>query len=212
MPSTTSEPGEPRVGRPRDPAVDEVVLAAAESLVTESGYSALTITAVAQRAGTNKPAVYRRWASRQHLAIDLLGRLLLPDAPADTGSIETDLLTNLRWLVDHVRTPAVANLLPALLVDVRDTPELADQLRTQVTIQRREANKDALERGVARGEIVPPSDIGLDYDLVIDLLASPIFSRLLHGQGPIDHQLASHTVTAVLRLLRPGNWPDATAT
>ena len=54
-------------GRPRDPRIDEAVLRAAAELVEEVGYADLTIAAIAERAGTTKPAIYRRWPSKAHL-------------------------------------------------------------------------------------------------------------------------------------------------
>ena len=54
-------------GRPRNPQIDEDVLRAAAELVVEVGYADLTIAAIAARAGTSKPAIYRRWPSKAHL-------------------------------------------------------------------------------------------------------------------------------------------------
>ena len=36
-------------------------------LLEEVGYLQLTIGAIADRAGTNKPAIYRRWPTKAHL-------------------------------------------------------------------------------------------------------------------------------------------------
>ena len=40
---------------------------AAAELVVEVGYADLTVAAIAERAGTSKPAIYRRWPSKAHL-------------------------------------------------------------------------------------------------------------------------------------------------
>ncbi|MFC9499458.1 helix-turn-helix domain-containing protein [Streptomyces sp. NPDC056982] len=45
------------------------VLDAVVDLVAESGMAALTMDAVAARAGVSKPAMYRRWSTRQDLVL-----------------------------------------------------------------------------------------------------------------------------------------------
>ena len=50
-------------GRPRDPRIDAAVLSATAELILEAGYPGVTVAAVAARAGTTPPAIYRRWRS-----------------------------------------------------------------------------------------------------------------------------------------------------
>src|SRR3954462_10703730 len=54
-------------GRPRDRRIDRAVLAATADLLVDVGYADLTVAAVAERARTTKPAIYRRWRSKAHL-------------------------------------------------------------------------------------------------------------------------------------------------
>src|SRR4051795_11981162 len=55
------------LGRPRDPRIDDSVLRATVELLGASGYADLSVDAIAKRAGTSKPAIYRRWPSKAHL-------------------------------------------------------------------------------------------------------------------------------------------------
>ena len=55
-------------GRPRSAAIDEAVLAAVRRQLSEGGYAALSFAAVAEEAGTTRPAIYRRWATKAALA------------------------------------------------------------------------------------------------------------------------------------------------
>src|ERR1044072_6649673 len=57
----------PGAGRPREPRIDAAILRAAADLLVEIGYSNLTMAAVAERAGTTKTALYRRWSSKAEL-------------------------------------------------------------------------------------------------------------------------------------------------
>src|SRR5215469_4158725 len=74
-----------RRGRPRDSAVDSRVLDAAWDLLHAKGFAGLTVDEVAERAGTAKTTVYRRWPTKDHLAValaDSLDRLRLAGNPA----------------------------------------------------------------------------------------------------------------------------------
>ena len=58
-----------RNGRPRDARIDDAVLGAVADLLLEVGYADLTVAAVAERAGTSRPAVYRRWPTKAELVL-----------------------------------------------------------------------------------------------------------------------------------------------
>jgi hypothetical protein len=63
-----------RAGRPRDRQIDVAVLTATLAVLDKSGYGGLTLEQVARDAGTTKPAIYRRWPTRQQL-VDASGSL-----------------------------------------------------------------------------------------------------------------------------------------
>jgi len=55
-------------GRPRDARIGDAVLAAARQQLAAHGYDAMSVSAVAEAAGTTRQAVYRRWPSKADLA------------------------------------------------------------------------------------------------------------------------------------------------
>jgi AcrR family transcriptional regulator len=77
-------------GRPRDTRIDDAVLRATTELLVEVGYLRLTVGAVAERAGTTKPAIYRRWPTKAQLvheaAFPIEGRAEAVPAGADLRS------------------------------------------------------------------------------------------------------------------------------
>ncbi|MGH2742407.1 MAG: helix-turn-helix domain-containing protein, partial [Thermoleophilaceae bacterium] len=79
------------IGRPRDPQIDIAVLDATVAVLRRSGYGGLTFEAVAREAGTTKPAIYRRWPSRERLVLAALGRRLGAARAPDTGCTLCDL-------------------------------------------------------------------------------------------------------------------------
>src|SRR5580693_3020763 len=90
----------------RGPKVRRAVLAATLAELSETGYAALTVEAVARRAGVHKTTVYRRWPEREALVIDALTDHVAAEVPVpDTGSIDTDLRELARSRVRAMLTP-----------------------------------------------------------------------------------------------------------
>lgn len=76
--------------RHADPGLEERILKAAQTLWHRGGDKSLTLRAVARAAGTNTPAVYRRFKDRQDLVRGLLLRIAhrLRDDFEEGGTIE----------------------------------------------------------------------------------------------------------------------------
>lgn len=73
-------------GRPRDPRIDGAVLRATVELLAETGYPGLLVSAIAERAGTSKPAIYRRWPSKAHQVHEAVFPIGAATAIPATGS------------------------------------------------------------------------------------------------------------------------------
>ena len=67
------------------------MLDAAAELLAEVGYADLTVAAIADRAGTSRPAVYRRWPTKAHLVHEAAFRDSVTREPARTGVLDTDI-------------------------------------------------------------------------------------------------------------------------
>ncbi|HVR38947.1 MAG TPA: helix-turn-helix domain-containing protein [Thermoanaerobaculia bacterium] len=63
-------------GRPRREGADEEILAVALQMLRESGHRALTVDAVAERAGVAKTTVYRRWPTKSALIAAAIAPLI----------------------------------------------------------------------------------------------------------------------------------------
>jgi len=59
-------------GRPRDASIDDAARQAARQLLIEAGWEGTSLSAVADRAGVSRPALYRRWPTKTHLVFDTL--------------------------------------------------------------------------------------------------------------------------------------------
>jgi hypothetical protein len=76
---------------------------------------------------------------------------------------------------------------------------IARAVRTGFVAAWRDAMREVLERGVARGEIAR----GRDLDLAIDILAGPLAYRFLITGAPVDAFVGTRVVDLVLRGLGP---------
>lgn len=187
-----------KAGRPRAEALDTGILDATAELITADGYQAATIEAIARKAGTTRPAVYRRHGSRGHLVVAAIARRFGLDPVRDTGSLRGDLLSVQLAQLKFFTDPLVKRALPGLLEETSRDPDLSEQFLDEFVRPRRESTARSLQRAVQRGEIAD----GFDAEWICDLLTGPMLMRSFLPTGPIDENLANQTVDAALAALR----------
>ena len=122
-------------GRPRDPRIDSAILAATAELLVQIGYANLSLAAVAERAGTTKSALYRRWSSKAALVHEAV----FSTAPAALEAPAGDITADVRMLIvatrDVFTTPVVRAALPGLVAEKLQTLFLVEA-HWKVTPQR----------------------------------------------------------------------------
>src|SRR4051794_13345564 len=79
-----SEPVKPKRGRPRSLAAQKAILRAARQLLDEGGPGAVSMEAVAARAGVGKPTLYRWWPDRH--AVTMAALIEADDEPELAGA------------------------------------------------------------------------------------------------------------------------------
>ena len=186
----------PQRGRPRSQKAHKAVLDAAAELMLEHGLSAVTMDAVAQRAGVSKATIYRWWPTKETLALDALYTewAAARPVPRDTGSLRGDLLSMLRpWARLAVSRP-YGRVLAALLTEAQTDPAFAAEYRQRVLEPRREQARAVLRRAIDRGEIPATTKI----EVALDLLYGPLYHRLLHGHAPLNDRFVRDVIDTVL--------------
>jgi AcrR family transcriptional regulator len=174
--------GAPRRGRPRDPAVDEAVLAAAVELLAEVGFARLTMEQVAARAGVGKASVYLRWPNKVALVAEAIQHRsgVVPDVP-DTGTLPGDMR---KFLGTLLRTfGAASRAMAAVVGEANNHPELRKSWRLSLAAALTDCVREIVERAVARGELPATTDVDLLSMLPVTILQG---WRLEHGQSPDD--------------------------
>nr|WP_307837825.1 TetR/AcrR family transcriptional regulator [Actinoplanes rishiriensis] len=183
-------------GRPRNAQADEAILdAVLAMLAAGQSFAAISIEAVASRAGVGKATIYRRWPNKEALLIDAVAAMKGP-LPEPAGlSVRDDLV----MLVQANRTgralrygAVTACLLPELLKD--------DHLRgmyQKVIEPRRDVMRQVLRRGMTSGELRPD----LDVELTLLMISGPSMLQNMLNWNPrvADEGFAETLVDAVLK-------------
>jgi AcrR family transcriptional regulator len=141
------------LGRPRDPRIDNSVLRATVELLGTSGYAGLSVDAIAKRAGTSKPAIYRRWPSKAHLVHEAVFPISEATELPDTGSLAGDMREMVQRATGMLTTPAARAAMPGLLAEMATDPTLHAKLLDRFGDVTSRGMTDRLEGAVRRGEV-----------------------------------------------------------
>jgi AcrR family transcriptional regulator len=182
------------------------ILQTAMEVIAERGVHGLTVEGVAARCGVAKTTIYRRWRSKEDLALAALVGMVdqLPARPLDLGDTRVDLVAFVMRLVRALGSTLVGRVIHGLVSDLASDPELARAFREQV-VARRAAELDCiLERGVERGEVRPGARTGI----ALDLLLGPVYYRLLLSGMPLTREFAEEVVDAFLASTGTGKSPE----
>lgn len=174
----------PRTGG-RAARVREAVLQAAMTLLRSDGINEVTIARVAKSAGVHETSIYRRWKTREGLIYDALASVaedvsLIPN----TGDIVEDLAEFALGVAALMESPEGRALIFALALG-GDDPDVAE-LRRKLWHMRLDTVGVMIRRAAERGQL--RADI--DPDLAIEMLAGPIYMRVLMTHERLTQQLA----------------------
>jgi AcrR family transcriptional regulator len=181
-------------GRPRNPNAERAILHATLELLAAEGYAAMSIEAVASRAGVSKATIYRRWATKLHVVLAAVKALSTHPLPELTsGQTRDDLVLLLRHMIEALTTTVAGRVLPALIDEVARTPELRGALN-DFWISRRALMVEVLRAGSENGHL--PHEV--DHELIADLLYGAVHYRFLISSTPLSADLPERLVEAVL--------------
>ena len=193
-----------KAGRPRSTAAHKAILNATLELFADEGFDAMSIEAIAARAGVGKTTIYRRWDSKEDLVLDAARSLRAEFPFVDTGNLRDDLLHLLKLVWDmSERNSLLEKLWVRIIGESRANPDLFRFFYEHGLGLRLQHFRQAIEQAQARGEIRKD----LDPLLVLDLIMGPLVSRLLLT-GPLDSaphsgDFPEQMVDAVLQGLTP---------
>jgi AcrR family transcriptional regulator len=183
------------LGRPRNPRIDTAVLEATVDLLGSTGYAALSVDAIARRAGTSKPAIYRRWPSKAHLVHEAAFPLdAAVELPA-TGSLPDDVEEMVRRTATVLTTPAAQAALPGLIGEMAADPTLHTALLERFGDILGRGLSERLADAAARGEVRPDVTAA---DLT-EAIAGITLLALLSRGASLDDAWVERTATLITK-------------
>jgi AcrR family transcriptional regulator len=183
------------LGRPRDPRIDSAVLRSTVELLGETGYANLSVDAIARRAGTSKPAIYRRWPSKAHLVHEAVFPLSEATELPDTGSLDGDVREMVRRTVTVLTTPAARAALPGLVGEMAADLTLHAALLERFSGILATGMTERLNKAMARNEVRPD----VTAAEVTEALGGITFLALLTRSAALDDTWVERTATLILR-------------
>jgi AcrR family transcriptional regulator len=172
----------------------KAVLTATHALLTEGGFSGVSVDQVAKRSGVAKTTIYRHWPSRTALLLEACSTLSArPQAP-DTGSFYSDLEMMLLFVASKLRAAAWATVLPSIIDAAERDAELAE-LQKRQHAEMRGAFRTIVERAQKKGEVAAK----VDYTEVIASALGPLFYRRWFSREPLDERFVRGVVERAVR-------------
>jgi AcrR family transcriptional regulator len=178
-------------GRPRSAQADEAVL---DLLAEGTTPEALSIEAVATRAGVGKATIYRRWTSKEALILDAVITLKGPPPEPEGISVRDDLVALLRP-IGRAESTRAGKIFPCLIPVIHRSPGLLMAYH-RLMAPRRERMRGVIMRGIASGELRE----GIDVDVVMAMLSGPMVAQSMlkwNPDLPPPDELAERLVAAV---------------
>jgi AcrR family transcriptional regulator len=184
------------MARPRDPLIDDRILAAAIDVYAATGWTGFTFDAVARAADVGKPAVYLRWSSREELLFAAADLQMPARRLPDTGTIRGDLIGMADEVLDGlVRGPGA--VIARLQFEVTLHPEPLERLHEKLSLLRRAHSGDVVRRAIRRGQLRPDTPIIPLIDLVVGATVNHWRSALPAERPKVLAQRAHYIATIV---------------
>ena len=185
-------------GRPRDPSLDRVILAAALSLFLDRGIAGMSIEQVAKQAGVGKPTIYRRWSSKERLVADAIEAHVGSDIAWPTR--DEIAAVPARQLVKRNLTAAAATAADpkfrALVAQIYGSavthPSLMQTYWDHYIAPRRRVVIAMLKRAQADGAVGRDADL----NVLVDMIAGAVTYRVLQPDPPTTRQMRRYLESA----------------
>ena len=172
---------------------EKAILGATRELIAERGVGGLTIEGVAARSGVAKTTIYRRWRDRDELALAILIDMTAAvNAPPDFGDTRRELLTFVKTASRIIKADRIVQ---GLVSEIATNPHLSHAYRERIVDVRLGEVKSVIDRGIARGDLRPDTDVRVAHELLV----GPLFYRLLFSGAPLNKAHADQVVDAVMR-------------
>jgi AcrR family transcriptional regulator len=185
-------------GRPRDEEARKRILASAARLLETKCVDDITVDAIAEHSGAGKATVYRWWPNKAAVLIEAFRERIASDLPfPDTGDFRKDVRQQLQNFTEIIYWGRRGKVFRSFIAGALADPEIANAFRELWIRPRRAEARKLFEKHIAQGT----ARAGLDPDLAVEILFSPLYYRLLTGYGEITPEYLDHLVDVVMPAL-----------
>jgi len=159
----------------------------------------MTVDEVANEAGVGKATIYRRWPSKDDLAVAAMHSLYATEFPeVDTGSLRGDVTESFRLVLAWIGSPEGAAYLNMSIKESMRDDRIAGLYRV-ATERAEESARRMYLRAAARGEL--RDDVDLNYP--VQWLGGLLAARAITGRSfPTEDEvpeLVEFTLRGILR-------------
>jgi AcrR family transcriptional regulator len=190
--------------RRRGTALEQAISDAAIAELAEVGFGRLTFESVAERAGTGKSPLYRRWPDTTSMVIDILEKLGADPAAYERTGVLRDDLIGLTCHMIKAQQGARGDAYRSLLGEAHRYPQLLARFKSQVLEPRFETLNDLLREAAARGDISPDRLTPVVFEVLHALI---IKRTLLEAQDPTREDVTEMIDEVLLPLLAAPSAP-----
>jgi AcrR family transcriptional regulator len=183
------------MARTRSVEAHKKVLDSAVALFAERGIDATSMDAIAASSGVSKATVYKHWADKDALAMEVLVYVHESDTgppDLDSGDLQADLVAYLLHEPPPRKADLKNRLMPHLIAYSARNQEFGRAWRSRVLERARVGLKKLIRRGIDRG-IFPAV---LDEELAVPLLLGPMLFCHILGARLDRKWLAQGTVNS----------------
>lgn len=194
--------------RGRSSSAHRKVLDAATELMAERGIDAASMDAIAALSGVSKATIYKHWADKEALLLEVLADLhsLHARPKFDSGRTQADMVAVLSYKPAE-RVDVREKIMPHLMAYCGRNPTFGNTWRNMVMEPPRNELKHLFTLGIKKRELRPD----LDFELALSLLLGPILYQYLlsRKQGVEPRPIAEGVVAAFWRAFGAGGKTEA---
>ncbi len=157
-------------GRPRSAKAHQAMLQATLELLAEVGFEAMSIEAIAARAGVGKTTIYRRYSNKEELVADAIESMREEVLIPNTGKLWSDIDALIENAAQITLTPLGRQSVAMIISSASSNSGFAQIYWTKYLQPRRQAFAVVIERAKARSEIQQDLDPGLVFDVMSGIM------------------------------------------
>jgi AcrR family transcriptional regulator len=186
--------GRPETRRRRKAERPQEIIEAAFAEFSRNGYATTTLDQIAERAGVTKGTIYVYFENKEHLFISMVHEFTKSATETVQGMLENQdastaelLRAQFSFIYEHiVEDRRRREVVRMLIAEAARFPELADRYYAEILSPCLEMLKQAIQRGIDRGEIRNASIIDNPQVVIAPIALVDLWLMMFDNRQPLD--------------------------